>query len=287
MASADILLMTRESIASRRDGAATDRIRAMSRASELLIYGAFFVIFLLLYFTLGFRKAKPRADGRTPSFLWSSAGEYGGFRYTVARTRLTRGSLNVSMNASSETINLESRPLSVRFLVDAAYVYRGVSDLFRGVKVTEPIAAPDLAPFWRSDEPERLQALVRDTRFARILEELRTIPDFAALAVASTEDGRISMGALGRSPSHDALILTRSGFQVPFRDEHDVDRDLEILTRLPELFASLPISDALERASVPSKAATYTARGLRTVGMLFVALAGVLLFMVFVIRNCG
>jgi hypothetical protein len=95
------------------------------------------------------------------------------------------------------------------------------------------------------------------------------------------------MGTLGRNPGRDALILTRSGFQVPFRDEHDVDRDLEILTRLRELFASLPISDALERASVPSKTATYAARGLRTVGMLFVALAGVLLLMVFVIRNCG
>jgi hypothetical protein len=288
MASADILLMTRESIASRRDGAATDTIRTMSATRELLIYGAFFVIFLLLYFTLGFRKAKPRADGRTPLFLWGSAGEYRRFRYTVARTRMTRGSLGVPMNASSETIAFESGgPLGVRFLVDAAHVYRGVSDLFHGAKVTEPIAAPDLAPFWRSDEPERLQALVRDTRFARILEELRTIPDFAALAAASTEDARISMATLGRSPGRDALILTRSGFQVPFRDEHDVDRDLEILTRLRELFASLPISDALERASVPTKAATYTTRGLRTVGMLFVALAGVLLFMVLVIRNCG
>jgi len=83
------------------------------------------------------------------------------------------------------------------------------------------------------------------------------------------------------------LILTRSGFQVPFRDEHDMDRDLEILTRLRELFASMPISDALERATVPSKSATYTARGCETVGMLFVALAGLLLFMVVVIRNCG
>src|SRR5438128_9429350 len=103
VANADVLLMTRESIASRRHGAATDRLRTMSRTSELLIYGAFFAVFLLLYFTLGFRKARPRADGRTPTFQSSSAGEYGGFRYTVARTRLTRGSLNVPMNASGET----------------------------------------------------------------------------------------------------------------------------------------------------------------------------------------
>jgi hypothetical protein len=218
---------------------------------------------------------------------WSGGGEYRGFRYFADRRPLVSGRYAYATDRVTETISLESSPARVRFLVDAAHIYRGSSDLFHAAEVEAPIAAPDLAPFWRSDEPERLQMLVRDQSFARILEELRTIPDFAALAVASTEDPRISVGRMVRSLERDAVVLTRSGLEVPYRDERDVERDLEILTRLRELLIALPLSDNSEHAAVPSRTATYAARGLRTVGMLVIALAAVLLFAVLTIRNCG
>ena len=92
---------------------------------------------------------------------------------------------------------------------------------------------------------------------------------------------------MSRNPERDAVVLTRSGFEVPYRDDHDVERDLEVLTRLRELLVSLPLSDGFERATVPSTTATFASRGLRTISLLFVTLATVLLFMIFVIRNCG
>ncbi|HEY8848272.1 MAG TPA: hypothetical protein VIO12_03200 [Thermoanaerobaculia bacterium] len=268
----------------------------MSPTAHLLVWLAGALLAVVAFVALAYDKRRRQAAAppvnisrarSEPLFSWSGNGEYRGFRYFAGRARILTGRDDFPTDRASETIVLESPPARVRFLVDALNVYRGVSDLFHAVKLEAPIAAPDLAPFWRSDEPERLQVLARDERFARILTELRTAPDFAALAVASTEDGRISTGKLGRAPNRDALFLTRSGFEVPYRDDHDVERDLEILTSLRELLLSMSFSDALERALVPSTAATYAKRAFRTVGVLFVTLAALLLFLIFLTRNCA
>jgi hypothetical protein len=295
-ATASIFLMAAKSIAPASDGAATDRIQAMSPTAYLLVQLGAVLLLILIVVAIAYDSRRRKAAAPPVHIArsrserlssWSGSGEYRGFRYFADRIPLVSGRYAYATDRVRETIVLESPPSRVRFLVDAENIYRGVSDLFHATKLEAPVAAPDLAPFWRSDEPERLQLLARDERFARLLEELRTIPDFAALAVASTADSRMSVGRMSRNPERDAVVLTRWGLEVPYRDDHDVERDLDVLTRLRELLVSLPLSDALEHAAVPSKAATYATRGLRTVGVLFVALAVVLLFFVFTVRNCG
>jgi hypothetical protein len=188
-------------------------------------------------------------------------------------------------NASTETIAIGAPPLPVRFLVDSATVYRGLTDLFRAAHVDSSRIAPDLTPFWRTDEPRRLQWLINDERFGQILRDLRTVPDFAALAVVDANDARIPIGSPMRKVSRrgDAIALTRSGEEVPFRDEGDVREDVAPLNRLAELMSSMQMPEGLKHAAAPGIVRTAAIRLLRII-ILFVLIVGGIAMIVWLMK---
>jgi hypothetical protein len=229
------------------------------------------------------RDARKRAALRPPVTIRRSRSEplygwdFAGARYVVERTRILDSVTHVWQNASFETIAIDSPASPVRFLVDQATVYRGVSDLFAAARVDSSRIAPDLTPFWRSDEPQRLQSLIDDERFGRILLELRTVPDFAALVVVDANDARIPVGSPMRKVPRrgDAIALTRSGEEVPFRDERDVEEDVARMTRLRDLLTSIQFPETLAHAAAPGLARTALTRTLRILILFALIIAGI------------
>ncbi len=228
------------------------------------------------------RDARKRAAARPPVKIQRSRSEplygwdFASPAYVAERTRIRDSVTHVWQNASFETIAIDAPALPVRFLVDAATVYRGTSDLFRAARVDSSRTAADLAPFWRTDEPSRLQWLLNDERFGRIFLELRTVPDFAALAIVDSNDQRIPIGSPMRKVprSGDAIALTRSGEEVPFRDERDVEGDVARLTRLRDLLASMQLPETLQRGATPGLARTALSRVLRIIILFLAIVAG-------------
>lgn len=215
-----------------------------------------------------------RRARREPLYGWDAQGQHAGSSYAISRERLQEQ--YEVLDSSYESIAIDAPPLQVRFLVDNALVYRGQSDLYRAAKVNTSRFAPDLQPYWRSDEPKRLQILLNDDRFARILYDLRSTPDFVALMVASRGDQRIPIGSPARRlhTEGDVIVLTRSGAEVPYRDERDALDDITRLARLRDLLASISIPETLKRGETPGLILTSLSRVLRMIILFFGLIGG-------------
>jgi hypothetical protein len=153
------------------------------------------------------------------------------------------------------------REVCCRFILDED-VYRGNSMLFKPIRLRGSMGFEKGPPFWRSDEPERLELLKRNAEFREITHSIEHSADFGALTVCGARDIRLPADSPARDfeGNTDVIMLHRSGEDVAGRDEAALTKDLDRLARLRDLLITNPFQTELPRAPIGGNATERIAK---------------------------